>query len=424
MKKIAKNFVLSSLASVLVLSCTRTSSVNQIPNFYEEPLQTNTSTTLNQNSTTPITIPFQQIEEEKELASFIHQPIMKSTAPAKYQDILTSWDTDKTDKGLTIKEIKENVDRDNDKNITIEELLKAGLTEEEANLVLKRFKEYSNNDSNLAFELVELDARVFPGGISKVSESDIQQGKRNVCYFLSGLAGLALHRREKDILNLIEKNRDGSFTVTFAGVKKEKNWKVNFPNDNDLNKLIFRGKNGSAWVAIVVNAYTLYAQKGGRPFKHIFAKTYVSDYGLTWEGIEVQNKKRALSYLLDFYNTDKLLNGVKKALDDKKVVTIDTFLKGNISTPLSPKKNEFKFSRAHILTVTGVDFDKKELIIRDPYGKYNYYDEKGKEQEHTETDGFMHIPVSNIKKYFLDLSIESEQEGSFEGVRTILDRFL
>ena len=145
MKKITKNFVLSSLASLLLLSCTRTSSVNQIPNFYEEPLQPSTSTTLNQNSTNPITIPFQQLEEEKELASFIHEPIMKTSGPVKYQDILTSWDTDKTDKGLTIKEIKENVDKDNDKNITTEELLKAGLTEEEANLVLKMTELYTTS---------------------------------------------------------------------------------------------------------------------------------------------------------------------------------------------------------------------------------------------------------------------------------------
>ncbi|MFN8578935.1 MAG: C2 family cysteine protease [Candidatus Sericytochromatia bacterium] len=352
----------------------------------------------------------------------VSPPKTMNNSKSIYQEILNSWDTDKTDKGLTFSEIKSAVDTDNDSLITLEELNKANLNSENSQLVLNKIKNIKKNDS-LVYKLVELDEKVFPDGITKVSEHDIQQGKRNVCYFLSGLAGLAYHRREKDILNLIEKNRDNTYTVTFPGISKNNKFTVPFPTDEDLNKLIYRGENGSAWVAIMVNAYHKYGASGGRPFKHAFAKKFVSDYGLTWEGIETQTGNRAESYLLDLYNNQKLINAVKKALNEKKVIEIDTFLKGNISTPLNPKKNQFKFSRAHILTVIGIDEQKQNLIIRDPYGEFEFYNDKGVAIVDKSTDGIMNIPINDLKKYFLDISIESDEKGFFKGTKNIFQRF-
>lgn len=360
----------------------------------------------------------------------INDPEDKVVSPPKtikfsqslYQDTLNGWDIDKTDKGLTFAEIKNAVDTNKDNIISPDELIQTGLNSEDIKLLSDKIKNIKKND-DLVYELVELDSKVFPGGISKVSEHDIQQGKRNVCYFLSGLAGLAYHKREEDILNLIEKNRDNTYTVSFPGISKNNKFTVAFPTDEDLNKLIYRGENGSAWVAIMVNAYHKYGASGGRPFKHKFAKNYVSDYGLTWEGIETQTGNKADSYLLDTYNTQKLMSKVKNALNNNKVIEIDTFLKGNISTPLNPKKNQFKFSRAHILSVIGLDEQKQTLTIRDPYGEFEVYNDKGVAVVDASTDGVMNIPIKDLKKYFLDISIESDEKGYFKGIRNIFQRF-
>jgi hypothetical protein len=352
----------------------------------------------------------------------VSPPKTTKSPKSLYQEILNSWDSDKTDKGLTFAEIKSAVDKNNDSIISIDELNQVNLNGEYSQLVLDKVKNIKKNDT-LIYELVELDTKVFPDGISKISEHDIQQGKRNVCYFLSGLAGLAYNRREKDILNLIDKNRDNTYTVTFPGISKNNKFTVPFPTDEDLNKLIYRGENGSAWVAIMVNAYHKYGASGGRPFKHAFAKRYVSDYGLTWEGIETQTGHKADSYLLDFYNNQKLIGKVRQALKENKVIEIDTFLKGNISTPINPKKNQFKFSRAHILTVVGIDEQKQTLTIRDPYGEFEFYNDKGVAIVDASTDGIMNIPINDLKKYFLDISIETDEKGIFKGVKNIFQRF-
>lgn len=349
-------------------------------------------------------------------------PKTTKSVKSKYQEILNSWDTDKTDKGLTLQEIKQNADKNLDGSVTIDELLNSGLGNSDAQLVIEKIKPVKKSN-DLVYKLVELDSNVFPGGITKISEHDIQQGKRNVCYFLSGLASLAYQKRQNDILNLIDKNRDNTYTVTFPGINKNNKFTIPFPTDEDLNKLIYRGENGSAWVAIMVNAYHQYGSSGGRPFKHVFAKKYVSDYGLTWEGIETQSGHIAESYLLDTYNTDKLISKVKKSLSENKAITIDTFLKGNISTPLNPKKNQFKFSRAHILSVIGVDEAKQNLIIRDPYGEFEFYNDKAVAVTDKSTDGVMNISVNDLKKYFLDISIETNEKGVFKGIRNIIKRF-
>lgn len=378
------------------------------------------NTNINQNTQMNVEILTNTQDEPKD--KIVSQPKTTKFVQSSYQDILNTWDKDKTDKGLTFLEIKNAVDKNNDSNLTLDEVIDSGLNREDSKLVLDKVKSIRKNDQ-IIYKLVELDSKVFPGGITKISEHDIQQGKRNVCYFLAGLGALSYHKRTNDILNIIEKNRDNTYTVTFAGISKNNKYTVNFPTDEDLNTLIYRGENGSAWVAIFVNAYHKYAVSGGRPFKHIFAKKFVSDYGLTWEGIETQNGKIAESYLLDFYNTSKLMDKVKKALDENKAVTIDTFLKGNISTPITPKKNELKFSRAHILSVIGIDDKKESLIIRDPYGEFEYYDDKGIAHVDKSTDGVINIPVANLKKYFLDISIETNEKGSFKGIRNIFKRF-
>ncbi|GIW21901.1 MAG: hypothetical protein KatS3mg068_0908 [Candidatus Sericytochromatia bacterium] len=340
-----------------------------------------------------------------------------------YQSLLNQLDTDKTDKGIIYDEILKEVDKNNDNIVSKDELLNFGFDSESSELVLNKIQKAINSNEKLVYELVELDEKVFPGGITKISISDIQQGKRNVCYFLASLAGLALNKREDDILKMIDKNRDNTFTITFPGIKGNNTFKVNYPSTNDLEKLIFPGKNGSIWVPLMVNAYTKYGESGGRPFKHIFAKDFVSDYGLTWEGIETQTGHRAESFLLDFYDEKKLLDNIEKYLNNKKVITICTFLKGNISTIFNPKKNEYKLSKAHIMTITGLDKEKGIVYIRDPYGKYEFYDENGKVKEVTNTDGLMAFNVKDLRKYFLDISFETEEEGKFTGIKNIFKRF-
>ena len=372
---------------------------------------------------------------------------IKNSGNPTFQDTLNKWNTNKNDKGLTYGEIKTAVDSNHDNKVALSELTSKGLNENDAKKVLakldsidqvsttlSKFGIKSDVNNQTVFEFVELDAKVMPGTAGEISPSDIQQGKKPVCYFLSAIAEL-VHQRPDEVLKLIDKNPDGTFTVTFPGLPETKTLAVPMPgllpmpfmtptvtvknankitltppSEESLKTFTHKGKNGSTWVPIIEKAYNEYCIKYGVKANFIpgYDKAKASDYGMPWEGIEVLTGNKADHFFVDL-NSDKfLLDKMKKAVDSNKLVCACTIMKGDKNPE---KEGQLRMSNAHVLSVFAVDPVKQTVTVRDPYGLVKY---KGKNEgefiEDKSKDGILVLPVSKFREYFTDIAIETNKK--------------
>lgn len=245
---------------------------------------------------------------------------------------------------------------------------------------------------------------------SDASASDVQQALRPVCYFLSALAGLAYHRPD-EVKKLVQENPDGnSYTVTFPGLPKGKNIiTVNRDELTDLGVYINKGKNGAIWPSVAIKAISKYWSSHGL-LRFLKSKSDAGDWGGAWEGIEIVTGNVADFMLVNLNTTDRILTKMDKALKEHKLVSVSTFGKGN----KNPKKvGELKFSSAHVLTTLSVDLTQKTITIRDPYGKFKKVDIDGAISEDKSTDGVITLPMTDFRKYFTDIAIETNTKSNF-----------
>ncbi len=267
---------------------------------------------------------------------------------------------------------------------------------------------FSNKSETIDISTGEttISSNLFKDG---VSVSDIQQGQRPVCYFLSALAGLAYHR-PSDIEKLVTENPDGTFTVNFPGLAKSKQKiTVDPPNEGELAIYTHQGKNTSIWVAVMVKAIAKHWSKTGL-LRFLKKESDAANWGGAWEGIEIVTGHVADFMLIDINTSDRLLTKMSDGLSKKKLVSISTFGKGNIN----PKKTgEPQFSKAHVMTVLNVDKVKRTVSIRDPYGSIKRRNEQGTITEDKSTDGVFTLTIDEVKKYFRDLAIETDKESTF-----------
>ncbi len=244
---------------------------------------------------------------------------------------------------------------------------------------------------------------------SDASASDIQQALRPVCYFLSALAGLAYHRPE-EVKKLVVDNGDNTYTVTFPGLPKGKNIIIVKKDEiTDIGVYINKGKNGSLWAPVAVKAIATYWSKNGL-LRFLKSKSDAGDWGGAWEGIEIVTGNVADFMLVNVNTSDRILSKIDAAIKTKKLVSVSTFGKGNTK----PKKiGELKFSAAHVLTALSVDTLNKTITIRDPYGSYKRVATDGAIEEVKETDGVMTLPITDFRKYFTDIAIETNKKSNF-----------
>jgi hypothetical protein len=249
---------------------------------------------------------------------------------------------------------------------------------------------------------------LFPGGIPGIDTSDIQQGKRPVCYFLSALAGLSL-QRPQDIQNLVKANEDGTYTVTFPGLPESKRViTVDAPTEDEMLFNIHKGQDNSIWVPVIIKAISKYWSKNGflRFFK---GDTDAAHWGGAWEGIEIVTGNVADFMLVNVNTNDRILNKINQGLINKKLVSVSTFGKGN-----NPKQvNEIKLSRGHVLSALSVDLNNKTITVRDPYGHVKRLGENKEIYQDRSTDGVFTLKVEDFRKYFFDVAIETDKKSNF-----------
>lgn len=364
------------------------------------------------------------------------------------QSILNKWNTDKTDSGLTLKEIKNAADTNKDNKITVDELKAKGITPKEANRLAEKINNLNvadkffsiisvkNNVDKLKDKLVmvnlfELDEKALPNGVSGVSVSDIQQGDRPTCYLLGATTSFT-QQRPQDVLKLIDKNKDGTYTVTFPGlpetkkvsvpvipgalpfaqpkveIKNANKITVKAPTEDELKKFTHKGLDNSTWVAIIDKAYNQYCQNYGLKANYIpfYPKDKASDYGMPWEGVKALTGNKTEHLAVDLTRNSKIFDKLETALKDKRVVVACTIGKGDTS----PAKGELRMSNAHVFGVMDVNKEKQTITVRDPYGDADYMGENKKLITDRSKDGFLELSIEKFNKYFTDIVIETNKK--------------
>lgn len=240
------------------------------------------------------------------------------------------------------------------------------------------------------------------------SSSDVQQALRPVCYFLSALAGLAYHRPE-EVQKLVIDNGDNTYTVTFPGLARGRNVVIVKKEEvTDIGVYINKGKNGSIWAPVAIKAIAKYWDNHGL-LRFLKSESDAADWGGAWEGIEIVTGHIADFMLVNLNTNDNILKKIDAALKVKKLVSVSTFGKGNTKPT---KIGELKFSAAHVLTALSVDLVNKTITIRDPYGKFKKIASDGAIIEDKSTDGVMTLPIADFRKYFADIAIETDKNGT------------
>lgn len=254
-----------------------------------------------------------------------------------------------------------------------------------------------------------INSDLFPQGENAISISDVQQGERPICYYLSALGGLAYHRPE-DIKKLVVDNLNGTYTVTFPGLPKSKNKvTVDRPSEGDLGFYIHKGSNGAVWPAVMAKAIAKYWSNNGI-FRFFRSDSDAANWGGSWESIEIITGHKTDFMLIAVNTNDRILSKLNTALMSKKIASSSTIGKGN----LNPKnKSELFLSKAHVLAILKVDLNQKTITLRDPYGANKYLDENGNIYKDRSTDGIITLPVSEFRKYFTDISIETGDPVNF-----------
>lgn len=269
--------------------------------------------------------------------------------------------------------------------------------------ILKIFN--SNDDA----AITENASEMFTKGFQDITVSDIQQGKRPICYFLAAVGGLA-YQRPSDVPKLMHENPDGTYMVSFPGLAKDKrNIVVTKPTEEEMSYFIHKGKNGSIWVPILAKAIAKHWSKNGF-FRFFKSNTEAANWGGGWEGIEVVTGHVADFMLVSINTTDRILTKTGDALANKKLVSVSTFGKGNVN----PKNvGEIKFSKAHVMTLLSVDKTAKTFTIRDPYGTVKKLTADGSIYEDPSTDGVFTLKAEEFRKYFNDIAIETNTNSNF-----------
>lgn len=289
--------------------------------------------------------------------------------------------------------------------------------------VLNQYGIKTNNNKAVIISLADMDSKLFPGGPGEISINDVQQGHKATCYFLSSISALA-HVRPEDIANMIEKNRDGSYTVTFPGLPYDRQ-KVTVDNINpdkpdlsmDPDKLsdnAHTGLNGSVWAPLMEKAFNKYcSQNSLRSNIPFFPESKGADWGLPWAGLEAITGHKADDILIrpNSMNTAEddrnLMNKIENGLKKMKVIVACTVGKGNAD----PDVGDYRISDKHVYAITGIDKEHNKIELRDPYGSLKYKEPASADMKYVKsraTNGFLELSLAEFRKFFSYVAIETD----------------
>lgn len=213
-----------------------------------------------------------------------------------------------------------------------------------------------------------------PDPIDSITPEAIDQEQVGDCYFLASVAAVAKTKEGKESLkNMIEDNKDGTYTVRFPGNPRAIT--VDEPTDAELAHGAAAGKEG-VWVAVLEKAYAKYQAKetGEKP-------RYMTDGiegGYTNEALELLTNKRVKDVSLYDTSKDEMHKILTKSMEDDRPVTCEIDDPDDEETESKKEDNPAGLPTGHSYTVTGYDPATKMVTVRNPWGSGEPKDKDGK----------------------------------------------
>lgn len=201
--------------------------------------------------------------------------------------------------------------------------------------------------------------------IDSITPEAVDQEKIGDCYFLASVAAVAKTKEGKEsIKNMIEDNKDGTYTVRFPG--NPRSITVDEPTDAELAHGAAAGKEG-VWVAVLEKAYAKYKYKetGEKPRY----PTEGIDGGYTNEALELLTGKRVKDVSLENTSKDEMHNILKKSMEDDRPVTCEIDDPEDDETESKKEENPAGLPTGHSYTVTGYDPETRMVTVRNPWGR-------------------------------------------------------
>lgn len=326
----------------------------------------------------------------------------------KTQKYLNSLDKDKN--GLKVSELKA-LDKDNDGNLTAQEIGLKNISSKDVSEINKRYKEASidpiskifNFDTNnsfpkspfepqkpvyngTVFSKNELNTELFPEGVSSIKASAINQSGAGDCYFLSALASLA-EKRPYEIMNMVNDNGNGTYNVKLPGFDEAVT--VTKPDKNYFNKEgVDYNDDGSLWPAVIEKAYLQKYDKNS--IMHTLGN-----------GIAAVTGHNSDFDWLSLTSNKTLRNKIEETLSAGRIVTASTFGDGD---------KDKNISSSHVYSIIGYDRKTDLITIRNPWGPDG--EPKGIKNPDSTKDGVFKLTMKEFNDLFSCIAFEENSSRS------------
>lgn len=232
------------------------------------------------------------------------------------------------------------------------------------------------------------------GGVNGIKPEDIRQGTTNDCYYLSALASVAF-QRPGDIAKMITASEDGRYyTVKFPGAKYPVT--VSKPTEAELANYSQKGSGGSTWAPVLEKAYAAYINKESG-FAYKDSRDAIDGGGLLSTGINIVTGHSTDTDILALTKDSTIRNKIRETLNDKRIITLSSFLKGS---------REKEIDKNHVYSVLSFDPKNDTVTIKNPYGKGN--EAKGLKYKDGKDDGIYTITIAELNKYFSLIAYEEK----------------
>ena len=201
---------------------------------------------------------------------------------------------------------------------------------------------------------------------SGISPNDIQQGGIGDCYFLASLADLAKQHPEQ-ISKMIQKNDDGSFTVTFPGDPQHPQ-RVTLPAENYKVASGHNYAQGAEWVRVMELAHRRYTGKfvhdesGQEPIAEAQWKTEKG--GDPAGAIKLLTGRDSDTTYSNDFDPRTLARVIDTDLRNGKLIVASTDDKVSCPESCQPQT---KIHGGHAYSVIGME-TKGRVILRNPHG--------------------------------------------------------
>ena len=199
--------------------------------------------------------------------------------------------------------------------------------------------------------------------VASVSPEAVKQGRIGDCYLMAAMAAVASTREGKQsIVNMIKKNADGTYTVTFPGAA-DKPVTVAAPTDAELG-LYAQGSPYGTWPAVLEKAYGKYCNENNVDPHDGIRRGAISAVGLTLlTGRDVDTD------LLVLTSKEETHRKLSEAMWHGRPVTAATRAEiGKLFGLADGLTDGAGIPAGHLYTIESYDPATKCVTIRNPWG--------------------------------------------------------